>query len=249
MPKRTLRNLQELDAPDLVKHAVREHLSFKHVVDELKKRPPSKAAAEAVIEAYRRGDAPPWLAAVLLGKCRDRVGYATAREILLSAPREGAESYAGVALAEMGGPDALDDLKALMISAPDRKSREGAAYGLEALALPEAGPAILEAVLAGKIKWDTGGRILGSTFPGEGVVLGLLRSGDMHQVRLATDIVESCVSSARSNDPPRKRTSFASSPSATLLKAIGGALSDPDIIMAPRKRTRLRSWFNNATGA
>ncbi len=85
-----------MDAPDLVKTAIREDVSFKLVVAELKKRPPSKAAAETVIEAYRLGDTPPWLAAMLLGECRDKVGYATTREILLSAPRHLAESYAGI---------------------------------------------------------------------------------------------------------------------------------------------------------
>jgi len=81
-----------MDEPDLVRTAIREKVAFKLVVAELKKRPPSKTAAETVNEAYRRGDAPPWLAALLLGECRDKVGYTTAREILLSAPRQLAES-------------------------------------------------------------------------------------------------------------------------------------------------------------
>lgn len=172
--------------------------------------------------------------------------YATAREILLSAPRQLAESYAGVALTKIGGPEALEDLKGLMISARDLHSREGAAYGLEALGLPEAAPAILEAVQTGKVKCETGGRILGRKFVNEETVIGLLQSGDKRQVRLATEIIDACVLAISSGYPSEPAKSFASSRSGTLLGALGLVLSNPDFTMAPRKRTRLCEWRNKA---
>jgi len=237
--------LERMAAPDLVRAAIQEKLVFKLVAAELKKRPPSKAAAEAAIEAYRQGEAPPWLTALLLGECRDKVGYATVREILLSAPRQLAESYAGTALAQIGGPEAFEDLKTLMFTAPDRRSRGGAAYGLEALGLPEAAPAILEAALAGKIKCETGGRILGGKFVNEAMVLGLLQSEDKRQVRLATEIIGACVLSITSGEISSEAAkSFTSHPSRALLEAIDRVLSNPDITMAPRKRSRLREWRN-----
>ena len=237
--------LARMDAPDLVRAAIRDHVSFKFAVAELKKRPPSKAAAEAVIEGYRRGDAPPWLVAVLLGDCRDKIGYATAREILLSAPRQLAESYAGVALAQIGGPEALEDLKTLMFSAPDQHSREGAAYGLEALGLPDAAPAILEAVQTGKVKCETGGRIISHKFVNEQTVIGLLQSGEKRQVRVATEIIDTCVLNISSGIASEPAELFAFRPSRTLLALVGRVLSNPAVTMAPKKRKRLCEWWRN----
>lgn len=237
--------LARMDAPELVRTAIREQVAFKLVVSELKKRPPSKAAAERVIEAYRQGDAEPWLAALLLGECRDKVGYATAREILLSAPRQLAESYAGVALAQIGGSEALEDLKLLMFSAKDQHSREGAAYGLEALGSQEAAPAILEAALVGKVKCETGGRILGRKFVDKDRVVRLIQSGGKREVRLATEILDASIlslSSGLTSEPAK----WLAHPSEALLQALDGVLSNPDITMAPRKRNRLREWCNRA---
>jgi hypothetical protein len=231
-----------MDAPDLVRTAIREQAPFKFVVAELQRRPASKDAAELVVEAYRRGEAPPWLAALLLGECRDKVGYATAREILVSAPRALAESYAGVALAQIGGLDAMEDLKTLMFNSPDQHSREGAASGLEVLGLPEAAPSILEAVMAGKIRRHTGGRILARVFADQNMVLKLLKSGDERQVRLATEIIDECLLTIMNGTASDTAKSFASRPSADLLEALARVLSNQDITMNPRKRQRLHDW-------
>jgi hypothetical protein len=119
-----------------VRHAIQEHLSFKPVFAELGQRPPSREAAEFVANAYQHGKCPAWLAAALLGECRDMIGYATVHSIILVAPRQLAESYAGVAMARIAGHSALNDLVTIMSTALDRKSREGAAYGLEVLENP-----------------------------------------------------------------------------------------------------------------
>jgi len=242
----TLHSLAGMDALDLVKAAVSERASFKFVARELEKRPPSKAAAEEIIDAYRRGDAPPWLAALLLGRCRDKVGYTTVREILLSAPRQLAESYAGVALAEIGGDQALDDLKQLMFDAPDRKSREGAAFGLRALSSSKAASAIFEAVLAGKIRWETGAWILSGKFADENLLLKLLQSGDKYRVRIATEIV-CCSILNPTKDLPEEMAPFVNRPSIELVRALGQVLSDSQMTMAPNKRTRLRDWLNRVS--
>ena len=235
-----------MDAPELVETAIRDHGTFKFVVNELKKRPPSEPASEIVVAGYRRGAIPPWLTAVLLGGCRDRVGYAIARQILLSAPRQLAESYAGVALAEIGGAEAFEDLRALMLSAPDRHSREGAAYGIKALGLPETGTAILDAVLAGKIRRETGGSIL-AEFADEEMVVKLLRTDDLDQVRLATEIIDACILNASSGITTRGAWSSAAQPSRELAQALRQVLSNPAINMAPRKRIRLWSLIEQSS--
>lgn len=227
---------------DLVRTAISNRASFKFVVGELEKRPPSKAAAEAVTEVYGLGDAPPWLAAVLLGACRDKVGYDTVRGILLSAPGLGAESYAGVALFKIRGGEALDDLKWILLNAPDLRSREGAAYGLQALGCQEAGPAILEATLAGKVRWRTGSHILSHNLANQAMVLGLLLTGDMHQARIATEIIDSSILSAKSG---MGTNSLVFRPVRKLLQAVDQALSDPRFTMAPGKRQRLNTWLGD----
>jgi hypothetical protein len=238
-----LKETADLDPPELVTGAIRDNLSFKVVAAELKKRPPSQAAAEIVVNAYRRGEAPPWLAALLLGGCRDKTGYETVREILLAAPRQLAEGYAGAALAQIGGPDALQDLIGIMLNASNRRSREGAAYGLEDLGGPEAASAILDAALSGKISSSLGGGVLGRRFPDEGVVLKLLESGDKHRVRLATEIVEGCIRSIPKEASEDQQPSLVSRPGSKLLNTLARLLEDPHTVMSPRKRETLRSWL------
>src|SRR3712207_3109990 len=98
---------------ELVAHAAAAPWIFKDVSAELEKRPPDAPAAHHLIAAFQSGQAPAWLVAVLLGRVGHEVGYATAREILLSAPGSFAENYAGAALARIRREGALEDLCAL----------------------------------------------------------------------------------------------------------------------------------------
>src|SRR5262245_8536078 len=94
-------------AGELIAKAVANHAFFKDVASELERLPPSRAAADAMANAFLAGTAPAWLTAHLLGCVRDKSSYALVREILLSAPGLLAESYAGPALARIGGASAF----------------------------------------------------------------------------------------------------------------------------------------------
>ena len=238
--------LAGLETPDLVMEVVREQSLSRDVAQELGKRPPSRTAAELVIDAYRRGEASPYLTAELLGACRDKAGYATAREILLAAPRRCSNESAGVALAKIDSHSALQDLINIMHNAPERGSREGAAYGLNALGLSEAAPAILDAVLSHKISILTGGWILGHTFPDESVVLSLLDSAERNRTKkVAANIVASCIESIPINATLDRVPALLSRPSPPLIEALERVLSDTNITMSPYSRKRIRSWLNN----
>jgi hypothetical protein len=66
------------DTPtELVATALADHARFKHVAVELERRMPDADAADALVEAYRANEAPPWLAVHLLGCIGHEVGYAT----------------------------------------------------------------------------------------------------------------------------------------------------------------------------
>jgi hypothetical protein len=228
----------------LVKNAIADNLSFKDVIKELKKRPPSRAAAELVLEAYRKGDSPPWLTAVILGECRDKIGYTTVREILLAAPSQLAENYAGVALAQIAGPDAFQDLIEILFNAKHRHSREGAAHGLATIGSPEAAKAILDATLSGKLAWSTSGSLLGKLSPEESLLLNLLNTHDKNDTRLATEILWSCLLEARNIQPADQIPPLVLNPSRALRTAMNHVLEDPEISMMSRKRADLRAWLD-----
>ncbi len=227
--------LAELEEQDLIKGAVQKELLFKDVAQDLEKRPPSRAAAQLVVDAYRRGEADAWLTALLLGACRDKSGYATVREILLLPGRAGS-GHAGSALAKIGGHSALQDLIYIMNNAPDRRSRQEAAYGIEALGLPEAAPAMVDAVLSGKIPKHLGVGVF-ATFPDEGVVLRLLDSPETTREELATNIVARCLETI-------PVPALVSRPSPELIEALERVLSDPNITISPKKRSCIRSWLD-----
>ncbi len=228
--------LAGLETQDLMMGAIRGDLLFKYVAQELEKGPPSRAAAELVINAYRRGEADAWLTALLLGACRDKAGYATVREILLL-PGRRSGGYAGEALAKIGGESSLQDLIDIMQNAPDPRSRREAAYGLEALGRSEAAPAAIEAVLSGKVTHLGVVGILARTFPDERVVLKLLNSTEKARVELATNTVMRCLETI-------PVPAFVSRPSSLLLDALERVLSDPNITIWPNKRSCIRSWLD-----
>ena len=121
-------------AAELVDRAIENVMAFKRVALLLDDLSPDREAADRLVRAFEEERAAPWLTAHLLGCIGHEAGYATVRQILVSAPGMSAEGYAGVALAKIRGDDAFDELVALMGGAVDRRSREGAAYGLGQLA-------------------------------------------------------------------------------------------------------------------
>ena len=96
----------------------------------LSRRPPDQAGAEYLIAKYEDGSCPPWRAANLLGCIGHEIGYDTALRILLDAPGQDAESYAGVAMVRIDPHRATKDLTNLLATAEQRRSRAGAAWGL-----------------------------------------------------------------------------------------------------------------------
>ncbi|XXX82471.1 hypothetical protein WMF30_27330 [Sorangium sp. So ce134] len=224
----------------LVATALTDHGRFKHVAAELERRAPDADAASAVEQAYRAGEAPPWLAAYLLGCIGHEVGYATVREVLLTAPGLLAESYAGPALAKILGERALPDLCALLRDAPKQASREGAAYGLGHLKSPRAEEALLEAVTTGRIRWHTAAGIL-ARIPIAARRLGeLLRSSETVQLRLATEIVWLALPYADSG-----RRTWIHDIATELGPMIREVLMNPALSMAPRKRAQLEAWVSH----
>ncbi|HVK63645.1 MAG TPA: hypothetical protein VM694_04185 [Polyangium sp.] len=221
----------------LVAIAIADRGQFKHVAAELERRTPDADAASALVEAYRAEEAPPWLAAHLLGCIGHELGYATVREILLRAPGLLAESYAGPALAKILGERALPDLCALLRDAPKQVSREGAAYGLGHLGSPSAEAAVLEAVTTGCIRWQTAASILARLPIAPRHLCGLLRSGEMDPWRLATEIVWLALHDADSG-----RSTWVHDVAAELRPMIRDVLANPALSMAPRKRTQLEAW-------
>lgn len=156
--------LAELDGPTLVRRAVEEHGNFKESVFELERRPPDEAATDVVLEAYRTGAAPPWLAAVLLGRTRGDRGYEVARAILHDAPGLLAESYAGPAMARIRGEGAAEDLLDAMENATQGRSRAGAAYGLAVLQVEAHVDRILATYREGRLSFVTVAGVL-ADFP------------------------------------------------------------------------------------
>lgn len=153
--------LHSTPSRELVELAVRDNARFKDVVSEIERRAPDRAAFDAIVVARASGAMPPWLAAVLLGRARIDEGYAMVRQILVDAPGLLAESYAGAAMATLGGERAFDDLAALMLDAPRLVSREGAAEGLALLRRPTTASLLLRATRQGRIRRQTASYLVG----------------------------------------------------------------------------------------
>ena len=131
---------------ELVRLSVESNGMVKLVALELRRRPADAAATELVVALFRARQAPPWLAALLLGSVRGPEGYAVAREILLSAPGLLAESYAGPAMARILGRSSRPDLVAILCGDWPKRTCEGAANGLAELHDPEVVDDVLRAV-------------------------------------------------------------------------------------------------------
>jgi hypothetical protein len=143
--------LTGLSSVELVQRTITGEENFKAVAIEFESRPPDLAAAQRLVEAYREGRAAPWLTALLLGRLRASEGYPVTREILLAAPGQLAESYAGPAMARIRGEAAREDLLGIVMNEAPKRSREGAAYGMALLRGPGVADEILAAFRAGRI--------------------------------------------------------------------------------------------------
>ena len=230
-------------AEELVAIVVAEVMFFKNVGAELQRRPPDESAARALVAAFRSGQAPPWMTAYLLGCIGDEAGYDTVREILLSAPGQLAESYAGEALARIRGERAFDDLRMLLQDAPKRVSRAGAASGLAQLASPDAATAILEAALSARIGYMTAGNVLTDLPVDAHRVVLLLSSDDLRSLTLATEIVWMAVTGELRGWKP---VPWLREARADLASALSKALANPELKMAPRKREELMAFVSSA---
>ena len=230
------------DAVELVESAISNHGCFKKAAQHLDALPSDPAAVEVLLGAFRIGDAPPWLTAHLLGCIGHKSGYAAAREILFAAPGMLAESYAGVALAKIGGRSALDDLTGIIREAPKRVSREGAAYGLGHLASRQAVVVLLAACREELIGWDTAGGILATLPITAAEAIALLRSDDPRDVRLGTEVI-SMRDGARMEEPP----SWSGHDLEQLSRVVQDSLRRSDVRMAPRKRRRLSDWVHRVS--
>lgn len=236
-------SMTSVSSTKLVAAALANHAGFKHVAEELERRAPDADAAKALVDAHHAGTAPSWLVAHLLGCIGHEIGYAVVREILLSAPGMLAESYAGPALAKIRGERALPDLCVLLRDAPKQVSREGAAYGLARFRSTRAEIAVIEAATTGQIRWFTAANILARIPMALPRLVELFRSGDVAQLRLATEIF-----SATLLDPRSGESRWADDAAAALEPLVRAALANPELSMAPRKRAQLEKWVSRSGG-
>jgi len=179
-------DLHGLASDALVDLAVRENHRVVEVAEELERRAPDREAFEAIRRAYESRAMAPWMAALLLGRARVEAGYAQVRAILLEAPGLLAESYAGVALARIGGEPAFDDLAKLMMEAPRKASREGAADGLGSLRRAGTAALVLRAAREGRIRPETAASAVGDTPDARLAMKEWLGGDDTLAVRIAT---------------------------------------------------------------
>jgi len=134
---------------------------WKRPVRALEQLPPDAASVRIVIDALERRVCESWLAACLLGAIGHPDGYATALALLRSRSDVNAKAYAGPALTRMRGDAALPDLAAVLEDASfDRKTHEGAAYGLGAISDPHALDVLVAALDAEHIRMGTAGFVL-----------------------------------------------------------------------------------------
>lgn len=240
-------NPASLSSEDLVERAVADHLFFKKAAFELAHRPPSTTAAQRLMAAFGCAAAPPWLTAHLLGCIRDETGYETAREILLQAPGQLAESYAGVALARIRGTRAFDDLCQILRSAPQQRSREGAASGLARLPSTNAATVILEVALLNRIRYTVSAFTLAELRLDPAMVNDLLTTGDRRAIRLGSEIVWQFVLDSRAR-PSTDVSNWLDEAQAVVTASLRRVLASPAVTMSPRKRRELDAWLLGKKG-
>jgi hypothetical protein len=184
-----LATLASLSSVELVRRALDSRGEFKDILALLAERPADEAAAAFVVEAHAAGAAPPWWAAVLLGRLRVPSTYPQVREILVAGPGALAEAYAACAMARIAPERARHDLLELLEHGATRRVREGAAAGLAFLGDLELAPVVLAAWRRQRILRDCAAETLALLGVPAGEVHGLLRSDDPSDRALAVRIV------------------------------------------------------------
>jgi len=228
-------------ATELVTIAIVDRAQLRDIAAELERRSPDGPAARHLVAAFRDGKAPPRLTAHLLGCIADEAGYDTVRSILLSTPGI-VETYAGPALARIRGVAAFEDLRTLLLEAPELLSREGAAGGLAHLASRDAATAIFEAAVAARIRSRTAAIFLGGLPIDAHRVSALLSSEDLHSLGLGTDILWAAVT--RSYGPNEQL--WREINQADLALQLRKALAEPALEMSPSKREILMDLASRA---
>ena len=228
-------------ATQLVTIALVDRAQRRDIAAELERRSPDGPAARHLVAAFRAGKATPRLTAQLLGCIADEAGYDTVRSILLSTPGL-AESYAGPALARIRGVAAFEDLRTLLLEAPELLSREDAACGLGHLASPDAATAIFEAAVAARIRSETAASLLGGLPIDAHRVSALLSSRCRHCLGLGADILGAAVT----NSYGRNASLWREINQADLALQLRKALAEPTLEMSPFKREVLMDLASRA---
>lgn len=195
--ERIVREFHAQSSVDLVRLALAHHHEFKRVLPVLTERPPDEAAAALVVADHARDDAPPWLAALLLGRLRVPATYSVVRDILAAAPGAMAEERAGRAMARIAGPGAREDLLELLTQGAHLRTREGAAAGLGVLGTPNLAPFVLAARRAGRIRRDCAASTLAELHLPTADLVALLQSAAPDDRALAIRVVADQLSATR----------------------------------------------------
>jgi hypothetical protein len=185
-----VRALSKMTSAALVDATIARHALFKHASKVLSGRAPDDGkAAEAVVRAFEAGRAPAWLVAHLLGCLRVPATYHVVRGILIDAPGSLAESYAGPAMARIGGAEAREHLIGLMRGAPRRRGRDGAVYGLGVLGDASVVDAIVAAARDHAVSRGASASALVALRVSSAAVVSWLRAQDDELRALAVEVV------------------------------------------------------------
>jgi len=231
-------------ALNIVSKVLANHAYFKAAARDLEKLAPDLPATHALVDAFRNGSAPAWMAAHLLGCIGHEDAYPIVREILVSAPGSLAESYAGVALAKIRGERAIDDLRLLLTEAPHKASREGAAYGLQHLGGAVAIRTVAAAGRDGHIQTKVAASILGALSSSSELLRELLDSGLERGLLIATWTIE-----FRDSTPDRSVQPWTTQETRALVEAFRRSLERHGGDLSKARRRRLDQWMARHSGA
>jgi hypothetical protein len=231
---------------ELVARAIENPSLFKEVASQLRPEDPdAPSAALRLITAFRAGKTPAWETAFLLGCIGHDNGYDTAKEILHSYTANLAPSYAGVVLVQIRGERALEDLREVILFAPNLHSREGAAYGIVRIKSQAALALLLEAAMTKRIRWNKAAWLLSEMpFDPQWLVM-LLSKEDITTLRFATEIVWAAVVDEFRGS---KTLSWLKENRQQLTPLIAKALAQPELTTRRLKREDLAAWIAAQNG-
>ncbi|QDT30680.1 hypothetical protein Enr10x_60480 [Gimesia panareensis] len=235
MPLRPKLSLSDLDAIALVDAAIRNTGIFKQVGLRLEKMAPDEQAAKNLIAAFHDKRCAPWCTAFLLGCIGHPAGYQTAKDILLSQAGQLSESYAGVAMAQMRGVEAYDDLHQILLSDQnyERSVREGAAYGMAHVAATELPDDFLAAYDLERLSLSIVSWEAAKCEPQDEWLLSVFNGNKPRHNQLFCAIVAYMVSS---NSNP-------CFPGNQIAAAVQTLLKDESLFIPRRRRNQLQTWL------